>query len=80
MKLCNSSLSFCATQVFKELCKGVDEEERKKSLEGKKANQRFFCCILAMIGLATNNSCNAKKNFVLFFGARGGGGVWAFAS
>jgi hypothetical protein len=38
MKLCSTLLSFCAAQVSKELCKGADEKEQKKSSEGKKAD------------------------------------------
>jgi hypothetical protein len=31
MKLLSSLLSFCRAQVLEELCKGVDEKERKES-------------------------------------------------
>jgi hypothetical protein len=38
MKLRNNLPSFCTTQIPKELCKGVNEKELKRSLEGKKAD------------------------------------------
>jgi hypothetical protein len=78
MKLCSNLSSFCTTHVSKELCKGVDEKERKKSLEGKRVDKRICCCILTMTRLTiARNSCNGKKIFIPFFFGLGGGVAWA---